>query len=397
MHGDPAAHEGPTVFTTHSTHKVLAALSQASFIHVREGRNAIGHARLNEAFMMHSSTSPLYTIIAANDVATAMMDGPQGQALTTEAIQEAVDFRQMIGRIRNQFRDRRQWFFETWNADEVVDPKSSTVFPFEEAPEELLAAEPGSWILRPGASWHGFADLEDDYAMLDPIKVSVITPGIQPDGGVAEWGIPAEVVTAYLDAEGIQVEKTTDYTILFLFTIGVTRGKWGTLVNALLDFKRDYDSNLPLEQVIPSLVSRWPQRYGKLGLRELAMEMHEQIRKSQQMQTQAQAVSSLPEARMPPAAAYQRLVHDDVELLPLSRMNDRVVATGVVPYPPGIPLLMPGESAGPAGGAVLRYLQALEDWDLLFPGFEHETHGVDHVGGRYHVSCLKNGASFGES
>jgi arginine/lysine/ornithine decarboxylase len=55
-------------------------------------------------------------------------------------------------------------------------------------------------------------------------------------------------------------------------------------------------------------------------------------------------------------------------------MSDRVVATGVVPYPPGIPLLMPGESAGPPGGAVLLYLQALEDWDQLFPRFEHETH-----------------------
>jgi arginine/lysine/ornithine decarboxylase len=182
MHGDPASHSGATIFATHSTHKVLAALSQASFIHVREGRNAIGHARLNEAFMMHSSTSPLYTIIASNDIATAMMDGPQGQALTTEAIQEAVDFRQMIGRIRKQFEERREWFFETWNAETVVDPKSGAAIPFEQAPEELLVTDPNAWILHPADSWHGFVDLEADYAMLDPIKVSVITPGILPNG-----------------------------------------------------------------------------------------------------------------------------------------------------------------------------------------------------------------------
>ncbi len=186
------------------------------------------------------------------------------------------------------------------------------------------------------------------------------------------------------------MEKTTDYTILFLFTIGVTRGKWGTLVNALLDFKRDYDANLPLEQVIPNLTARWPQRYARSGLRDLSREMHEQIRRSNQMKNQALAVAELPRAEMTPCAAYQRLVHDDVELLPLSQMSERVVATGVVPYPPGIPLLMPGESAGATGGAVLLYLQALEDWDRLFPGFEHETHGVDHVGGRYHVSCVRS-------
>jgi arginine decarboxylase len=72
--------------------------------------------------------------------------------------------------------------------------------------------------------------------MLDPIKVSVITPGVVCDGSVQERASPLKILTAYLDAEGIQVEKTTDYTILFLFTIGITKGKWGTLVNALLNF-----------------------------------------------------------------------------------------------------------------------------------------------------------------
>ena len=102
MHGNPADHKGPTIFTTHSTHKLLAALSQASFLHVRDGRNPIDHPRFNESFMMHSSTSPLYPIIASNDVTAAMMDGPGGIALTTESIQEAVAFRQTIGRIRKR-------------------------------------------------------------------------------------------------------------------------------------------------------------------------------------------------------------------------------------------------------------------------------------------------------
>jgi lysine decarboxylase/arginine decarboxylase len=389
MHGDAAAHSGPTLFATHSTHKVLAALSQASFIHVREGRNKIEHDRLNEAFMMHSSTSPLYTLIASNDTAAAMMEGPRGVALTTEAIQEAVGFRQMIGRIRKQFAERGDWFFQTWNADLLRDAASGRSIPFEDAPEEWLVSNPEHWILHPGDSWHGFSGLEDGYAMLDPIKVSVITPGIHCDGSVQEWGIPAEIVTAYLDNDGIQVEKTTDYTILFLFTIGITKGKWGTLVNALLDFKRDYDANLTLEQAIPHLTAQWPQRYAKLGLRDLAKQMHEQIQTSRQLQWQTRAVAELPEVVTKPAEAYQFLVRNEIELLSLDEMGDRVVATGVVPYPPGIPLLMPGESAGALDGPHLSYLRALEEWDRKFPGFEHDTHGVDHQEGHYRVCVLK--------
>ena len=87
--------------------------------------------------------------------------------------------------------------------------------------------------------------------MLDPIKVSVVTPGVANDGSFEKMGIPATLVTAYIDERGIEVEKTTDFTILFLFSIGVTKGKYGTLINALLHFKEDYDANTPLVEVLP--------------------------------------------------------------------------------------------------------------------------------------------------
>ena len=389
MSGEPAAHTGPSVFATHSTHKVLAALSQASYLHVRDGRNPIDHARLNEAFMMHSSTSPLYTIIASNETAAAMMDGPRGKALTTEAIQEAVGFRQMMGRIRRQFLERSDWFFETWNPEVVNDARSGKQAAFEDVAEEVLVTRPESWLLQPGDEWHGFSGLDEGYAMLDPIKVSVLMPGVGRNGELERWGIPAPLVTAYLDAEGIQVEKTTDFAILFLFTIGITKGKWGTLVHALLEFKRDYDANVPLEQAIPDLVAQWPKRYSKMGLRDLAQQMHDQIRQSEQMKWQARAVSELPAVRMTPADAYERLVHCEMDLLQLDQMGERVVATGVVPYPPGIPLLMPGESAGAVDGPHLTYLRTLEAWDRMFPGFEHETHGVDHSDGLYQIACCQ--------
>src|SRR5204862_3219598 len=115
MYGDPHDHSGPTVFATHSTHKLLAALSQASFLHIRDGRSPIPHERFNESFMMHASTSPLYTIIISNDITAAMMDGPGGEALTNESIQEAIACRQTMGRVHREIAARKDWFFNTWN------------------------------------------------------------------------------------------------------------------------------------------------------------------------------------------------------------------------------------------------------------------------------------------
>jgi len=391
MSGDPATYpkDAPTIFTVTSTHKLLSALSQASFIHVRDGRKGIEHSRFNESFMMHASTSPQYAIIASNEISAAMMEGVSGHTLTTESITEAVAFRQALRRIKRQHEQSGDWFFSTWNADEVTDPKTRKRIAFEDAPEALLVTEPECWVLHPGDEWHGFQNLEDDYCMLDPIKVSVVTPGVNTDGSWASRGIPAALVTAYLDHRGTEVEKTTDFTILFLFSIGVTKGKWGTLVNGLLNFKNDYDANAPLFDVLPELVAAHPARYRGLGLHDLADEMFEQMKKSDQLELQATAFSHLPQPVLTPNHTYQRLVHDEVEQVPIESMANRVVASGVVPYPPGIPLLMPGENAGPADGMYLSYLRALQAWDQRFPGFEHENHGVENRDGRYFVYCLK--------
>jgi arginine/lysine/ornithine decarboxylase len=391
MHGDPADHTGPTIFATHSTHKLLAALSQASFLHIRDGRSAIPHARFNESYMMHASTSPLYTIIVSNDVTAAMMDGPGGPALTDESIQEAIAFRQTLTRVHRQFAEKGEWFFTTWNAETVRDPGTGETVRFEDASPELLTTAPDCWVLHPNEAWHGFGHIEDGYCMLDPIKVSILTPGVAEQGGLAAHGIPATLVTAYLHRRGVEVEKTTDFTILFLFSIGITKGKWGTLLNALLDFKRDYDRNAPLAEVLPHLVADHPATYAGLGLRNLADTMFAQLKESRQTHWLAEAFSTLPVQAMTPHAAYQHLVRDEIEHVPLGELADRVLATSVVPYPPGIPMLMPGEATGAADGPYLGYLRALSEWDARFPGFGHDTHGVEVRDGKYFVQCLRKG------
>ena len=391
MHGEPGEDRSdkPTLFATQSTHKLLAALSQASMIHVRDGRRPIEHNRFNEAFMMHASTSPLYSIIASNDVSAGMMDGPGGERLTGDAIREAVAFRQVMARLKVEYVEKGEWFFGVWQPEATVDPVSKERFPFHEAPLEMLATTPGCWTLNPGERWHGFQDLEADYCMLDPVKVSITTPGMGFDGQLKPSGIPAAVLSAYLDERGIVVEKTTDFTILFLFSIGVTKGKWGTLINALMAFKRDFDANTPLARCIPGFTERNGLNPDQ-GLRELAHSMFDAMATLRTTALMGESFSALPTPDLSPVQAYEKLVQGHVEQLPLSALPGRTLATGVVPYPPGIPLLMPGENAGPADGPLLGYLNALQEFDRLFPGFEHDNHGVEVIDGVYHLYCIKN-------
>ena len=74
-----------------------------------------------------------------------------------------------------------------------------------------------------------------------------------------------------------------------------------------------------------------------------------------------------PTPEMKPRRAFQRLMAGDAEKVPLDKMADRVVAVGVIPYPPGIPIVMPGESIGPADGPWLTYLRTLQEYGHCSP------------------------------
>ncbi len=278
-----------------------------------------------------------------------------------------------------------------WQPDEVTDPATGARLPFEEAPPELLGSEPSCWHLEPGADWHGFPGLTDGYCMLDPIKVTLTCPGISATGEMAERGIPARVLTAYLATRGIVVEKTDSYTTLVLFSMGITKGKWGTLLDALMDFKDLYDGDVPLDRVLPGLVAEHPRRYTGLTLRALCQEMHDHLREARLVELLDTAFRELPEPVAPPQQCYQRLIRGGTERLRLADAPGRVAAAMVTVTPPGIPVLMPGENIGAADAPLLRYLSALESFDRRFPGFGSETHGVtrdpDH--GDYLIECLR--------
>ncbi len=389
MRGIPdKEHKGPTVFATHSTHKLLNALSQGSFIHVRYGKKPMEEGRFNQAYMMHATTSPLYAIAVSNDIATAMMDGESGKSLMNEVVEEAVEFRKVIGKLYAQYTAKKDWFFKPWNAETYSDKSGKTV-PFYEADTKILAKDQKFWIMHPEDSWHGFKDLKEDWCMLDPIKVSILTPGMGEDGKLLDKGVPASLVSAYLNRFGIVPTRTTDFQLMFLFSMGVTKGKWGTLVSVLSDFKKYYDKNAPLAEVLPELVSEHKEIYKDTGVKDLGDKMFAYLKENNLGAVLNEAYSSLPVPVITPREAYNKIVSNEVELVPADKLADRIAANSVIPYPPGIPMLMSGENFGDENSPQIKYLKALSLWDHAFPGFEHDTEGTEIIGGIYHVLCVK--------
>lgn len=364
----------PLVFTTHSTHKLLAAFSQASMIHVQDGgQRQLDRDRFNEAFMMHISTSPQYGIIASLDVASAMMEGPAGRSLIQETFDEALSFRRALANLRQNLSPD-DWWFTIWQPAKA------------DGADDVVTRD---WLLQPQADWHGFGEVADDYVLLDPIKVTLVMPGLTADGTLDERGIPAAVVSKFLWERGLVVEKTGLYSFLVLFSMGITKGKWSTLLTELLEFKRSYDANLPLVNVLPSIAQAGKGFYQDMGLRDLCNALHACYRENATAKALKRMYTVLPEVALKPADAYNQLVRGEVEAVPIEQLEGRIAAVMLVPYPPGIPLIMPGERFTAQTRSIIDYLQFARTFDQSFPGFDADVHGLQREEGVYTVDCIK--------
>jgi arginine decarboxylase len=372
----------PLLFAVQSTHKMLPAFSMASMIHVKlSPRAPLEFDQFNESFMMRGTTSPFYPMIASIDVATAMMDEPAGSTLMMETIEDAISFRKAMASVAHRLKAEEGggWFFGMFQPDTVTDPETGEVYRFEDAPDDLLSESPQCWTLKQGESWHGFRDedIANDYVLLDPTKVTILTPGIDAQGRMADWGIPAAILTAFLDARRVEIARTGDYTILTLFSVGTSKGKWGSLLETLFEFRRLYDTEAPLNEALPQLVAKYPERYGMMDLKQLSDEMHAAMKELNLPGLLQEAFDiDLPQV-MTPSQAYQKLIREGTEKVRLTEMPGRISAVMLVPYPPGIPMCMPGERLGDANSPTIRFLLALEEFGRRFPGFEREVHGIE--------------------
>ena len=369
------------VYATQSIHKLLAGISQASHVLVQDSQTVkLDRHLFNEAYLMHTSTSPQYSIIASCDVAAAMMEPPGGTALVEESIMEALDFRRAMRKVDEEYG--KDWWFKVWGPDKLVD-------------EGIGRAS--DWIIKgesksngnSKANWHGFGKMAPGFNMLDPIKSTIVTPGMDLNGKFAKTGIPASIVTKFLAEHGVVVEKTGLYSFFIMFTIGITKGRWNSMLTALQQFKDDYDKNQPMWRILPEFCQKYP-KYEKMGLADLCQHLHNLYAKYDIARLTTDMYLSDLTPAMKPSDAYAHIAHRKTERVEIDELEGRITVGLVTPYPPGIPLLIPGEVFNKK---IVAYLKFSRDFNAQCPGFETDIHGLVEIEGddgkiHYYADCV---------
>ncbi|POZ13872.1 ornithine decarboxylase [Lelliottia aquatilis] len=357
----------PGIFVTQSVHKQQAGFSQTSQIHkkdnhIRGQARFCPHKRLNNAFMLHASTSPFYPLFAALDINAKIHEGESGRRLWAECVELGIEARKAI--IANC---------------KMIKPFIPPVVagrPWQDHPTHAIASERRFFSFEPGAKWHGFEGYADEQYFVDPCKLLLTTPGIDAEtGDYTEFGIPATILAHYLRENGIVPEKCDLNSILFLLTPAESAEKLAQLVAMLGQFEQHIEDDTPLAEVLPTIFNKYPVRYRDYTIRDLCQEMHD-LYVSFNVKDLQKAMfrkASLPAAVMNPQDANQAYIRGEVELVRISEAEGRIAAEGALPYPPGVLCVVPGEVWG---GAVQRYFLALEEGVNLLPGFSPELQGV---------------------
>ncbi|WP_320719860.1 ornithine decarboxylase [Enterobacter sp. 296B2] len=357
----------PGIFVTQSVHKQQAGFSQTSQIHkkdnhIRGQARFCPHKRLNNAFMLHASTSPFYPLFAALDVNAKIHEGESGRRLWAECVELGIEARKAI--------------IANCHMIKPFIPPVVAGRPWQDHPTHAIASELRFFSFEPGAKWHGFEGYAREQYFVDPCKLLLTTPGIDAETGeYTDFGIPATILAHYLRENGIVPEKCDLNSILFLLTPAESSEKLAQLVAMLGQFEQHIEDDTPLADVLPTIFQKYPVRYRDYTLRQLCQEMHD-LYVSFDVKDLQKAMfrkESLPEVVMNPQDANRAYIRGEVELVRIRDAAGRIAAEGALPYPPGVLCVVPGEVWG---GAVQRYFLALEEGINLLPGFSPELQGV---------------------
>ncbi|ELY4542117.1 ornithine decarboxylase [Cronobacter sakazakii] len=357
----------PGIFVTQSVHKQQAGFSQTSQIHkkdnhIRGQARFCPHKRLNNAFMLHASTSPFYPLFAALDVNAKIHEGESGKRLWAECVALGIEARKAI--------------IANCHMIKPFIPDTVAGRPWQDHPTDAIARERRFFSFEPGAAWHGFTGYAREQYFVDPCKLLLTTPGIDAETGeYSDFGVPAAILANYLRENGIVPEKADLNSILFLLTPAESAQKMAHLVAMLARFEQHIEDDTPLADVLPTICQKYPVRYKGYTLRQLCQEMHN-LYVSFDVKALQRAMfrkAELPQVVMNPQQANVEYIRGNVELVRLSEAEGRVAAEGALPYPPGVLCVVPGEVWG---GAALRYFLALEEGVNLLPGFSPELQGV---------------------
>ena len=359
--------EDPGIFVTQSVHRQQAGFSMTSQVHKKDSHikgqdRYVPHKRVNNAFMMHASTSPLYQLFAALDVNAKMHEGEAGKKLWIEAVKIVIETRKQILRNCHYIRPL---------VPPIVNGKK-----WEDGDTEKMANDMDYWAFEPGAKWHGFEGYSKGQYFIDPMKLQFVTCGIDiENGGYEEFGIPSNILANYLRENGIIPEKCDLNDILFLMTPAENKNKMDDLVAKLIHFEKLIDEDAPMAEVLPSIYKAYKDKYKGYTIRQLCQEMHDfyKDRKVFILQKNLFLHDYLPEYVINPQEAQYEFMRGHGELVDLEQADGRLALEGALPYPPGVLCIHPGERWSKT--AVEYFLDLVEGINQL-PGFAPEIQGV---------------------
>ena len=247
---------------------------------------------------------------------------------------------------------------------------------WEEGNTEEMADDISYFAFEPGGKWHSFQGYSKGQYFIDPMKLQLMTPGINMENGEYEdFGIPGIILADYLRDNRVIPEKCDLNDILFLMTPAETKTKLDSLITKLVQFEHHIDNDSPMEMVLPTVYNRYRDRYEGYTIRRLCRELHDfyKERKINVLQKKMFLKAYFPAYFMSPQEANWALVRGQGELIPLEEAEGRVALQGAVPYPPGVTCVQPGERWSRI--ALNYFLDFVETANIL-PGFAPELQGV---------------------
>ncbi len=323
------------VYATHSTHKSLSCLRQGSMIHVYDEEfNRRAEAPFMEAYMTHTSTSPNYQILASLDVARRQVE-LEGFELVQQSIEHAMTLRQEIRKhpLLNKY-------FQA--------PGPSELIPETHRQSGVVSGyDPDKGWDAVDRAWH-----EDDF-VLDPTRVTL---------DISATGIEGHVFREkyLMEQHGIQVNKTTFNTVLFLTNIGTNRSAVTFLIKALINISERLEQEKsafnPAEKTlhdrsVARLTSRLPA-LPHFSRFHRAFRPHQETAEGCIRKAYFLAYDQ---------SKYEYIMADREADEAMQGGRGLVSAAFVIPYPPGFPILVPGQVVSPE---ILEFLRVLGDTEI---------------------------------
>lgn len=358
----PLTKDDPGILVTQSVHKQLAGFSMTSQLHKKDS-HLLGMARyleddvLQAAYLMHISTSPYYPLLAGLEM-NAYLHQKKGKELWQKASITATELKKSIL--------KRCRLLRPFTAPMVRAAS------WEAHPAEDILADPAFFAISPKDTWHGFSHIAENLYLTDPCKV-LLTTG----------PLPAPLLSHWLESRHVTVEKSDFHTLLFLIEPSDRQEKCERLLSLFEECETAYEANAPMSSFAPD-VTCLPGE----GLKDYSLRYMDFLEKEQasRLSQTLFAEDHFPKAALTGRSAHQAFLKGARERVPLPKAKGRVSLEMILPYPPGITVLEPGEVWT---DEVLSYFLFLQKYSSTFPDFSPEILGVHGNGNDAYVWVLK--------